>query len=211
MVADYLDQIRTIQHAGPYHLLGWSFGGIVAYSLASLLQLQGEQVALLVLLDAYPELPRHVPDEQEIIKEFLKDLGYDPAILCEGPLQLSNLKELLRRQGHVLSNFEDQHLSAFLKNQQNNFRLMSSFVPETFDGDLLFFAAVEDNPTLPTDAWTPYVRGQITVSQIACRHRDMTQPGPIAQIGQALAIELEKRRKRPRPPKPTEPNRSNHN
>ena len=76
MVADYLGQIRAIQPAGPYHLLGWSFGGLVAYSLGSHLQLQGEQVPLLVLLDSYPPgpvPPRDVPDEQEIIDEFLRD------------------------------------------------------------------------------------------------------------------------------------------
>ena len=75
MVADYLGQIREIQPAGPYHLLGWSFGGLVAYSLGSHLQLQGEQVPLLVLLDSYPPgpvPPRDVPDEQEIINEFLR-------------------------------------------------------------------------------------------------------------------------------------------
>jgi nonribosomal peptide synthetase DhbF len=201
MVDDYLDQIRTIQPAGPYHLLGWSFGGLVAYSLASYLQLQGEQVALLALLDTYPpdpELPRDVPDEQEIIKELLKDLGYDPAILGEGPLQLSTLKELLRRKGHVLSNFEDQHLSAVPRIFRNNVRLGGSFIPETFNGDLLFFAAVDGSPAPPADPWRPYIRGQITIRQIACRHPDMTQPGPIAQIGQALAVELEKRCKPPR-------------
>jgi hypothetical protein len=32
----------------------------------------------------------------------------------------------------------------------------------------------------------------MTIHQIACRHPDMTQPGPIAQIGQALIVELEK-------------------
>jgi nonribosomal peptide synthetase DhbF len=198
MVADYLDQIRTIQPAGPYHLLGWSFGGIIAYSLASHFQLQGEQVALLVLLDTYPPdpmPPRDVPDEQEIIKELFRDAGYDPATLGEGTLQLSNLKEQLRRQGHILSNFEDQHLRDMSRIFRNNGRLAASFIPETFDGDLLFFAAVEDNPAPSTDAWRPYVRGQITIRQIACRHPDMTQPGPIAQIGQALAVELEKRYK----------------
>jgi pimeloyl-ACP methyl ester carboxylesterase len=33
MVLDYLDQIRKIQPSGPYHLLGWSFGGILAYRI----------------------------------------------------------------------------------------------------------------------------------------------------------------------------------
>ena len=198
MVADYLDQIRAIQPGGPYHLLGWSFGGLVAYSLATHLQLQGEQVALLALLDTYPpnpELLRDVLDEQAMIKELLKNLGYDPATLGEGPLQFSTLKEMLRRQGHILSNLEEQYLSAIPRIYNNNVRLAGSFIPETFDGDLLIFAAVEGNLAPPTDSWRPYVRGQITVHQIACRHPDMTQPGPMAQIGQALTVELEKRRK----------------
>jgi nonribosomal peptide synthetase DhbF len=209
MVADYLDQIRTLQPAGPYHLLGWSFGGLVAYSLASHLRYQGEQVALLILIDAYPpdpELPRNVPDAQEIIHEFLKDLGYDPALLGERPLQLSNLRELLRQKDSVYSNLEDQYLRAIPRIYRNNVRLADSFIPETFDGDLLFFVAVEDSSAPPIEAWRPYVRGQITIRQIACRHPDMTQPGPIAQIGQALAVELQKRHnsqmKRPQTERP---------
>ena len=200
MVADYLGQIRAIQPAGPYHLLGWSFGGLVAYSLGSHLQLQGEQVPLLVLLDSYPPgpvPPRDVPDEQEIINEFLRDLGYDPAILGEGPLQLSTLKELLRQKESIYSNLEDKYLDTIPRLFRNNVRLAGSFVPERFDGDLLFFAAVDNNPASLADAWRPYVRGQITIREIACRHGNMTEPGPIAQIGQALAIELETRHNSP--------------
>jgi nonribosomal peptide synthetase DhbF len=209
MVADYLDQIHAIKPAGPYHLLGWSFGGLVAYSLATRLQLQGEQVALLVLLDTYPpdpKLPRVVPDEQKTIREFLKELGYDPATPDEGPLQLPTIKELLRQKESIYSQLEDRHLSAIPRIYNNNVSLMGSFVPKTFNGDLLFFAAIEDSPAPPTDAWRPYVRGQITIRQIACRHGDMTQPGPIAQIGQALAFELDKRCKAPSQPKTIDPN-----
>jgi nonribosomal peptide synthetase DhbF len=193
MVADYLDQIRAIQPAGPYHLLGWSFGGLVAYSLASHLQLQGEQVALLALLDTYladPEVPCDILGEQERIQEFLKELGYDPATLGEGPLELSTLKEVLRRQGHIPSNFEERHLSAIARTSNNNVRLARSFIPKTFDGDLLFFVAVEDNSASRIDAWRPYVRGQIRVHQIASAHVRMTEPGPLAEIGRLLAAEL---------------------
>jgi nonribosomal peptide synthetase DhbF len=200
MCADYLDQIRAIQPTGPYHLLGWSFGGLVAYSLARHLQLQSEKVALLALLDSYPidqELTRDIPDDQEMIKASLEALGYDPTSLEEEPLPLSTVKELLLRDGHVLSNLEDWHLSAMLEIYKNDVRLAATFVPERFDGDLLIFAAVEDNPMPRTTAWKPHVRGQITVHQIACRHTHMTQPGPIAQIGQALAVELEKRHNSP--------------
>ncbi|MER5965975.1 amino acid adenylation domain-containing protein [Streptomyces sp. NPDC002057] len=54
MAADYVTQIRTVQPAGPYHLLGWSFGGIVAHEMAVQLQRAGEEVGLLAVLDAIP-------------------------------------------------------------------------------------------------------------------------------------------------------------
>jgi thioesterase domain-containing protein len=57
MAADYIGQIRAVQPSGPYHLLGWSLGGVVAHEMAVQLQAAGERVAALVLLDAYPADP----------------------------------------------------------------------------------------------------------------------------------------------------------
>ena len=54
MAEDYLSFIRKIQPHGPYNLLGWSFGGLVAHAIATQLQSMGEEVALLALLDSYP-------------------------------------------------------------------------------------------------------------------------------------------------------------
>src|SRR5260370_39231265 len=45
MVSDYINQIRTIQPEGPYHLLGWSFGGAGAAGMAAELEGQGETLA----------------------------------------------------------------------------------------------------------------------------------------------------------------------
>ncbi len=53
MAEDYLSFIRRIQPHGPYNLLGWSFGGLVAHAIATQLQSMGEEVALLALLDSY--------------------------------------------------------------------------------------------------------------------------------------------------------------
>lgn len=52
MAADYIEQIRTVQPKGPYHLLGWSLGGNVVQAMATQLQNHGEEVSLLVMLDA---------------------------------------------------------------------------------------------------------------------------------------------------------------
>lgn len=58
MAAHYLDEIQTVQPQGPYWLLGFSFGGYVAYEMARQLLARGESVAILALLDtSAPVLP----------------------------------------------------------------------------------------------------------------------------------------------------------
>ena len=51
--AYYVDNIQQIQPQGPYHLVGVSFGGIIAYEIAQLLTARGQEVRFLGLLDSY--------------------------------------------------------------------------------------------------------------------------------------------------------------
>lgn len=53
MAEEYLNEIRSIQPAGPYHLGGYCLGGTVAYEMAQRLREAGEQVELVALLDTY--------------------------------------------------------------------------------------------------------------------------------------------------------------
>lgn len=58
MAADYVAQLRTVQPAGPYHLLGWSFGGIVAHEMAVQLQRAGRRSGCWPYSTRYPPPPR---------------------------------------------------------------------------------------------------------------------------------------------------------
>jgi amino acid adenylation domain-containing protein len=51
IASQYLQEIRTIQPQGPYFLLGYSFGGVIAYEIAQQLHHQGQEVAFLAMLD----------------------------------------------------------------------------------------------------------------------------------------------------------------
>jgi len=53
IAARYIEQIRIAQPAGPYGLVGYSFGGLVALEMAQQLRRAGEPVDFLCLLDAY--------------------------------------------------------------------------------------------------------------------------------------------------------------
>jgi len=49
----YLEDVGAIQPSGPYHLVGASFGGRLALEMAHRLRAQGEEVALVAVLDTY--------------------------------------------------------------------------------------------------------------------------------------------------------------
>lgn len=54
MAAAYVSEIHTRFPTGPYYLAGYSFGGLVAYQMARLMASDGDQIALLALLDTTP-------------------------------------------------------------------------------------------------------------------------------------------------------------
>ncbi|MFE0750411.1 amino acid adenylation domain-containing protein, partial [Gordonia sp. NPDC058843] len=51
----YVEEIRRVQPHGPYHLLGWSVGGVIAHAMATHLVDLGEGVAYLGIMDSRPE------------------------------------------------------------------------------------------------------------------------------------------------------------
>lgn len=58
-MADFhLRAIRELQPHGPYALIGYSLGGLVALEMAQRLSENGQRVALLAMLDAYPHMRR---------------------------------------------------------------------------------------------------------------------------------------------------------
>ena len=52
MIRDYVAAIGELQPNGPYHIAGWSAGGVVAYALAEALESVGEEVALFAMFDS---------------------------------------------------------------------------------------------------------------------------------------------------------------
>ncbi len=56
MAQFHLDAIRELQPHGPYLLIGYSLGGLVAMEMAHRLSAMGEKVGLLAMLDAYPHI-----------------------------------------------------------------------------------------------------------------------------------------------------------
>jgi thioesterase domain-containing protein len=61
----HLEAIKALQPQGPYILIGYSLGGLVALEMARHLVEAGESIALLVMIDSYPSL-RYAPLTQRL-------------------------------------------------------------------------------------------------------------------------------------------------
>ena len=57
MAAHYVKEIRDHQPEGPYYLLGDTWGGIIVFEIARLLDLQGQKVAMLAMMDTLYKAP----------------------------------------------------------------------------------------------------------------------------------------------------------
>jgi thioesterase domain-containing protein/acyl carrier protein len=196
MAADYLTFVRKVQPTGPYNLLGWSFGGLVAHAMATQLQHEGETVALLAILDGYPIEEYGSPpgepefDDEKVLADQLRALGYYRG---EEPLQISQALDILRKEGDILSTLEEHQVGAILRVMKKNAHLARNFRPQQFIGDMLFFAATQGETQPAAYRWKPYVNGKIIVHEVDCEHVHMMKPVPLAKIADVLARELDKR------------------
>ncbi|MGW7702379.1 non-ribosomal peptide synthetase, partial [Kitasatospora sp. NPDC054768] len=177
---DYVRQIRAVRPDGPYHLLGWSFGAVVAQEMAVRLRAEGAEVGLLALLDGAPAVrTAGAPpvETADTLAELLHSLGHDPA---DGR-GLADLRAVLGEAVAVLPEVFDRHR-----------KLMAEHVPARYRGDAVFFGATTGKPAdWPYEqSWRPYLDGRIESHRLACAHGELTRPEPLARIAAVLTEKL---------------------
>ncbi len=190
MAAGYVDEILRVQPDGPYHLLGWSVGGIIAHVMAVRFQSLGVPVGVLALLDAYPsdcwrEEPE--PDESTALKALLHIAGQDPDSV-DVALTREAVASFLRHVGHPLGELSDETLSGVLRVVENNSRLVREHHHQRFRGDLIHFRATLEHVgnDLSPQQWSPYVDGRIAVHDQPFRHAHLTGPEAVRRIAAVL-------------------------
>ncbi|MEU7063844.1 amino acid adenylation domain-containing protein [Streptomyces sp. NPDC046161] len=179
MAAQYVARIRAVRPEGPYRLLGWSFGGLVAHAMATLLEREGETVELLVMVDSYPVDDRLRSDMPEVSED-----DFD--------------RFLVQSAGDEAFPFGDDTARAALFDvYRDNVDLMAGFRPDGFRGDLLFFRAAQSDPDDPFEAgrgtaraWAAHVDGAIASHDVPATHHRMMRPRALERIGPALAARL---------------------
>ncbi|MFE6498071.1 amino acid adenylation domain-containing protein [Streptomyces sp. NPDC057748] len=196
MAAGYVAEIRSVQPHGPYHLLGWSFGGLVAHAIAAELEAQGEEVALLALLDSYPLPNGFRPPAitgREVLTALLGGRGAEIDVRCADTApDAGELAAVLRAEDAILGALEPDQAAAVVTATAGNLEMRYRYVPRRrFGGDAVFFNAARTPAAAGgADAWAPHVTGRVEEHDIDCEHWDMTTAEPLREIGKVLAEEL---------------------
>jgi len=195
---DYLRQIRRVRPHGPYRLLGWSFGGLVAHAIATRLQDAGEPVELLAMMDSFPvpeaEADIPIPDG-ELVAMLVGEASEAPDDLPDGfyeRFDADAIVDVLRRSDPVLGGLAPEETAALVNATVNHVTIMRAHRPAFFDGDLLFFTAARDRGRKApnADRWNEFVSGQIHDHDIDTTHLRMADPEPLARIGAILRDSL---------------------
>ncbi len=197
MIEDYLEQIRIVQPQGPYHLLGWSFGGLVAYEAAARLRQEGDAIRALILLDAFPSLKESADsrlNKSTLDKTLIEELNGDASDKLQASAPINNDRtrlKLLLHEDPIFAQMDDLQLERIVSVIENNARLSSGYTPSQFDGDMvLVIATLRDNIRSP-DLWRQYLSGEIHTHYLHCSHEDMTKPGHISSLGVIINRYLE--------------------
>ncbi|WP_327099555.1 amino acid adenylation domain-containing protein [Nocardia vinacea] len=189
----YVKHVREVQPEGPYHLLGWSLGGVLAHAMAVQLQDEGAQVALLGMMDsrlldigAGSKLAGIEVTVPELLGGLLgaraAEFGLDETV------ELSELAQRLSTLPEPFASFGAARIERVVAAAIDSAALDAAYRARSFDGDLVYFTAALDDPTGSVGAatWTPAVAGSVHNHPVATTHWRMTTDAALRRIAEVL-------------------------
>ncbi|MGB6006651.1 amino acid adenylation domain-containing protein [Castellaniella sp.] len=194
MASGYADLLQSLQAAGPYHLAGWSVGGILAHAVAVELQHRGQAVGTVALLDAYPcESWRGRPDPapEDLYKALLHIAGADPQALAPDQMNRAGVIAFLRKGQHPLGELSNARLDAVFDTVGRTNRLVRGHRHTPYAGEVLHFqAALEHgNAGLNPHSWQPHV-DTLTTYAVSATHAALPGADAISRIAPILDASL---------------------
>ncbi|WP_240960938.1 amino acid adenylation domain-containing protein, partial [Rhodococcus sp. A14] len=192
----YVVEMRAVQPQGPYHLLGWSLGGVIAQAVAVELRESGAEVGTLAMMDSYVAEGENFGDLEVNAEEWLHGLGVE--FEGEGDTGMSYREQLVEMLGRSFGRdpaFASTLLGRISTGLENSKQISTGYRPRVFDGDLLFFSAAqsadgEEGERPSPSVWQPAITGVIVEHKVECDHLRMTTPEALAVIGPILERSL---------------------
>jgi thioesterase domain-containing protein len=167
MAASYLEKIQAVWPDGPYNLIGYSFGGILAFEMAVQLQKAGYKVLSLVLIDSlspqtispvYHNYGLLKSVRYKILRPIRRGLKRKLILLLDNIYFLTGRPLPVEKRGYYL------HIRYLT--------LTKSYKPSKFNGDILLFATTVNTSSYKYLGWEAYANN-IRLIEIDGKHLEI--------------------------------------
>jgi len=201
MVTTYLAEIRAVQPEGPYFLGGYSLGGLIAYEMARQLQAQGQDVASLVVIDAYPPVVRAEeeqqqqgdPDYQQLLMGMIAFLDREKKTsICREELyglppegQRLLVLEQLKAVNRLPQQLNEAQFQRMMEVLRANTISMQMYQPGCYAGPMLLLCG-EETPQELVASWNRFVSHEIEKNTIPGGHMEMMSEPNVTSVAVAV-------------------------
>ncbi|MES1192113.1 MAG: amino acid adenylation domain-containing protein [Steroidobacter sp.] len=193
MADAYLQEIRQVQPAGPYYLSGYCAGGWVALEIARRLRAEGEQVALLALLDCYHPALQSKPTP---MRNFLAGMNVEGLsyLWRKAPQRIGYyLQEMRRSITIAVHRLLRRPVPIELREYWlTRAMTMASFRyhPAPYEGDVVLMRATDMDPQLrdvgACMGWDDVMKGKIDINDVAGDHHTLAQEPHVVDLASSL-------------------------
>jgi len=198
VAADYVQAILERQPDGPYHLVGYSFGGIVAFETAQQLLAKGKDVELLAFFDTLEWHYGEKVDKSLRLSERLEEIKEHASAILFGKDRIGYIRTRVDariarlRQG--LRKFSGSPAPANPESiEEANTNIAFNYHPAKYPGKLTLFRSTNrtamegDDPYL---GWGDYVSGGIDVCPIPSNHFNILKDPFVQSVAASLRARI---------------------
>jgi thioesterase domain-containing protein len=200
MATTYLEALAEAEVTQPYHLLGWSMGGVVAMEMAQQLEAAGNPVGSLTLIDTFaPSSSAAETNEATLLQWFAQDTGYltpavQPTLLPDEAsleAQLRHLWPQLQAMGNLPSGLTFQDLQHQFAVFQANYTAMQTYQPQKYSLPVNLITAKASAKSVRNKwlGWKKYLRKR-SVTVLPGTHFSLLQDAKTIKRIAELLIEL---------------------
>ncbi|MCC5580167.1 alpha/beta fold hydrolase [Microtetraspora sp. AC03309] len=190
MAGRYADAVRAAQRAGPYRLIGWSMGGVLAFETARRLEDDGADVGLVVLIDApYRTVPSYAEHEEGLAALFAAEVMPDGRGAAADPgepveVQLDRLADALTADGDdraVVREELDRRYAVFVA----HISALAGYQPAAPVGaDAVLVGAADTPDSVPE--WAGMFRGRVRTLYTGAGHHACLRPPAVTEIARLV-------------------------
>lgn len=169
---EYRKEIESIIPNGPYLLCGFSFGGLLAFEIASQLSKVGKQVDLLALLDSYSPMGNALT--KKTILKIISQLVM--RIYSDGPVSVIN------------------RIMSYLKSHKSQSISIEKYLPQKYNQVVtLFYAKRNDSIrySLKEDlGWNDFTTKPLDRIELNCDHMEMMKMPNVEILSEELKVRI---------------------